>query len=117
MEQMQEQLYERSGQSAGAVSAVIILIVGIGVSVLVMIFVGSLGGQTYNLVEDDIDAITNTNVSWAVKNSIVSGFSALETTGNYLPIIVLAVVISLVLGLVLSFTSFGGAGVRGGSAL
>lgn len=108
--------YEKKGQAGGAVGAVITLIVGIGVAVLVLTFVGALGGQTYNLVEADIDAITNETVKQAVKNSIVSGFDALEQTGSYLPIIVLAVVISLVLALVLSFTNFGG-GFGGRSAL
>lgn len=105
---MDHKAYEKKGQVGGAVGAVITLIVGVGVSVLVLIFVGALGGQTYNLVESDIDAIANETVKAHVKNSIVSGFSALEQTGNYLPIIVLAVVIALVLMLVLGFTTFGG---------
>ena len=117
METKMETLYEKEGQSSGAVGNIIVLIVGIGVSVLVLIFVGALGGQTYNLVEPDIDAISNINVSDPVKNSIISGFSALETTGGYLPIVVLAVVIALVLGLVLSFTAFGGGGMYRGTAL
>jgi len=108
--------YKKKGQTSGAVGAIIMLIVGIGVAVMVLIFIGALGGQTYELVEDDIDAITNTTIQGHVKTSIISGFEALEQTGNYLPIIVLAVVISLVLTLVLGFMAFGGAG-RGGSAL
>jgi len=111
-----EELYEKSGQSAGAVGAIIMLIVGIGVSVMVLIFIGALGGQTYNLVEEDIDNISDATIKASVKSGITSGFEALEQTGNYLPIIVLAVVISLVLTLVLGFTAFGGMG-RGGSAL
>lgn len=110
-----DEMYKKKGQSFGAVGAVITLIVGVGVSVLVLIFVGTLGGQTYELVEDDIDAITNTTIQTHIKNGIVSGFSALEQTGDYLPIIVLAVVIALVLALVLGFTAFGSAGR--GSAL
>lgn len=108
--------YHKKGQLQGAVGAVITLIVGVGVAVLVMIFVGSLGGQTFGLVEADIDAITNTTVRAHVKDAIISGFEALEQTGDYLPIIVLAVVIALVLALVLGFTRFGG-GNGMGSAL
>ena len=108
--------YEREGELGGAVGAIIMLITGVGVSVLVLIFVGALGGQTYNLVEDDITAISNETIRAHVHASIVSGFSALEQTGNYLPIIVLAVVISLVLFLVLGMTNVGTGG-RGGSAL
>ena len=84
--------YKKEGFAAGAVGAIVTLLVGVGVAVLVLIFVGSLGGQTYDLVEEDIDSITNTTVSTSIKNGVVSGFEALEQTGDYLPIIVLAVV-------------------------
>jgi len=109
-------LYEKKGQMAGgAVGAIITLIVGIGVSVLVLIFVGALGGQTYNLVEPDILNISDATIRGSVTNGITSGFDALEQTGSYLPLIVLAVVIALVLTLVLGFTAFGSGGR--GSAL
>jgi Na+-driven multidrug efflux pump len=115
---MQEtmELYHEKGQVSGSVGAIITLIVGVGVAVLVLIFVGSLGGQTYELVESDIEAISNQTIEDSVKGGIISGFKALEQTGDYLPIIVLAVVISLVLMLVLSFTNFNG-GMGRGSAL
>jgi len=183
--------FKKKGQAAGAVGAIITLIVGVGVSVLVLIFVGSLGGQTFELIEDDIDAIGNhvvtndaltllnhtyvpldhsfihtgtlrifnasetislnnftidynagsvyllqgtelylnnsavyANYTWgveeigaSVKGSIVSGFSALEQTGDFLPIIVLAVVIALVLGIVLGLTFLGGGRGQSGVAL
>lgn len=112
---MQEMEYEKKGQMGGAVGAIIQLITGVGVAVLVLIFVGSLGGQTYELVESDIDAISNETVKSSVKGGIISGFEALEQTGDYLPIIVLAVVIALVLYLVLGMT--GSAGGYRGSAL
>ena len=105
-----KQTYEREGQVQGAVGAIIFLIVGIGVATLVLIFVGALGGQTWNLVEDDIDAISNNTTRDAIKNSVISGFQALEQTGKFLPIIVLAVVITLVLTLILGFLTFGNMG-------
>lgn len=107
------QAYEKKGQLGGAVGAIVSLIVGVGVATLVLIFVGTLGGQTYNLVEADIDNISDATIKASVKGGITSGFEALEQTGDYLPIVVLAVVIALVLALVLSFTSFGGMGGRG----
>ena len=116
MQETEQEKYELEGQLGGAVGAIITLITGVGVAVLVLIFVGALGGQTYNLVEPDIDAISNGTVRDSVKDGIISGFSALEQTGDYLPIIVLAVVIALVLFLVLGFTNLNGGG-RGGSAL
>ena len=112
-----EKKYEKSGQMGGAVGAVISLITGVGVAVLVLIFVGTLGGQTYQLVEPKIDAITNTTIRDSVKQGVISGFDALKQTGDYLPIIVLAVIISLVLFLVLGLGGVASGGGRGGSAL
>lgn len=110
--------YTKKGQASGAVGAIITLIVGVGVAVMVLIFIGALGGQTYNLVEADIDSINDSVIKDSVKNGITSGFEALEQTGDYLPIIVLAVVIALVLSLVLGFVAFGSMGNRGmGGAL
>jgi len=108
--------YKKKGNVGGAVGAMITLIVGVGVSILVMVFVGALGGQTYNLVEEDIDNISDATIKDNVKSGIKSSFEALEQTGDYLPIIVLAVVIALVLFLVLGFTSFA-PGNRGGTVL
>lgn len=116
MDTKAKKLYEKKGQVA-AVGSIITLVVGVGVAVMVLIFIGALGGQTYQLVESDITAITNTTVKNHIMDGIISGFSALEQTGNYLPIIVLAVVIALVLSLVLGFTAFGGSGGMRGSAL
>lgn len=106
-------LYEKKGQS-GAVGAIITLVVGMGVAVLLLIFVGTLGGQTYQLTESKIDGITNTTIKNYVKDSVVSGFSALKTVSDYLPIVGLAVIIAVVLALVLGFTRVG---QGGGSAL
>lgn len=116
-EEQKFEAFEVSGQAQGAVGAIITLVVGIAVAVLILIFVGALGGQTYNLVEPDITAINNTTIKSSVLNSIGSGFTALEQTGDYMPIIVLAVIISIVLALVLGFTAFGGGMGGRGSAL
>lgn len=106
--------YERAGFSPNDVAAVLTLIVGIAVSTLVLIFTGSLGGQTWQLVESDVDAITNTTIQGYIKEAVVAGFKAQKTTGTYLPLIVLAAVIGLVLTMVLGMGSFGG-GYRGGA--
>ena len=108
--------YVKEGFAGGAVSAIVTLIVGVGIAVLLLIFVGSLAGQTYGLVESDITAIVNETIEASVRTSIVSGFSALEQVGSYLPIIVLAVVITLVMALILSLGGMGGLG-GGQSAL
>ncbi len=101
----------------GVIGAIIGMVVGIGVSVLVLILVGTLGGKTYELVEADIDAISNTTIKDSIKGGIVSGFQALENVGDYLPIVVLAVIMGLVLMMVLGFTNLGGGGQYRGSAL
>lgn len=188
--QKETQLYEKKGNIDSTVGAVITLIVGVGVSILVLIFVGTLGGQAYTLTEPKIETLagdvvnetftpnnltgvtlTNDNivnasikivngsntvslknfdlsaanlragrmnlsldhahfnsstlnityshgdadVENAIKHSIRSGFSGLEQTGDYLPIIVLAVIISLVLFLVLGMgMGYGGGSNKGG---
>lgn len=180
-----EKKYFKKGNMQGTVSAVILLVTGIGVSILSLIFVSTLGGQTFQLVEDDINAIgagkafagnetftalanetvalndpfiqnlevwqngtvdltskfiidfdagtvnltdwglnntalnatynyANHTITNSIKNGIVSSFEALENTGKYLPVIVLAVIITLVIGMVMlmggSYTGGGGKG-------
>ncbi len=169
--------YNKKAQMGGAVGSLIGLIVGVGIATLVMIFMSSLGGQTYNLVEQDITDIGNksivggaftalngsdtyignapihsgsvaiynatssanigignfsidydqglirlsgealtqytnqalginytygdTEIRGYIKDAITASFKAQKTTGNYIPLIVLAVIISLVLFLIL----------------
>jgi len=186
---LDSKLYEKKGQVGGAVGSIVTLIVGVGVSVILLIFVGALGGQTYNVIESDINSIgnntatnqaftannatavslghtdihsgslsifnstqsintgnftidynagtalltgdtsingssLNANYTWgeqeirtSIKTGIKSGFTALERTGGYLPIIVLAVVISLVLTIIFGLALIGSGGVRGQTAL
>jgi hypothetical protein len=173
------------------VMGILMLIVGISVATIVLIFAGSLGGQTYATVESDINAVGVTDVSgesftasnetWVslnqnslitgtitvynasgndntsdftvnttdgtlkvtgddtlngtsctidythgdktiqnhVKNGIVNGFKALSQTGGYMPLIVLAVVIFMVLSMILGLGFFTGFGYpkQGGGAL
>ena len=117
-QEREKPLYEASGQVQGIVGGVVALIAGMGVATLVLIFVGVLGGQTYNLTEDDIESINDTDVKTHVQEGIKSGFQSIEQTGNYLPIIVLAIVITIVLSLVIGMTALtGGGGMGGRSAL
>ena len=184
---------DKKAQMQNTMGPVIGLIAGVGVAVLAFIFVSVLGGQTYQLVESDLDTIgdggvsvvdeavtlllpadavggvvqltygelaaltsvvngattlilttdytvslplgqitlvnatyndTEANVTYTaanysvrdpIKNSIIASFEALESTGSYLPLIVLALILVLVLGIVLSLTGAfsGGTGGRG----
>lgn len=87
--------------------AVIALIIGVGVATLLLIFVGVLGGQAYSLTEPQINAINDTTIKGYIKDSITSGFQSLRTAGQYMPLIVLAVVISLVVSLIIGFSAIG----------
>lgn len=169
-----------------ASSTIVPLIVGVGVAVMIIILVSMLGGKTYELVQDDIQNLTNhsatildrkfeTNVQYyldsyiqpntfsvknatvtltaanytidydsgafmmnnastynlsnvnvsyywgaieirdSIKSGITNSFEALEQTGNYLPIIVLAIVIFLVLGSIMMFTGMKKGGSGGGA--
>jgi hypothetical protein len=177
-----------------SVATIILLIIGIGVASLVLIFVGVLGGQTYNTVESDIDAIyssadivnesfTARNDTWVqldhaeilngtigsatytwtvlnatgsdntsafnlnltlgtilltgdsnlnsttcyatytyknytirtyVRQGIISSFLAIKQTGAYLPIIALAIIIVLILGLIMGLSGRMGGGKETG---
>lgn len=96
-----EIIYKKEGYVQGEVGAIIALITGVGVATLVLIFVGTLGGQTYGMVEEDINALNDSIVQGYVKDAITNSFKALSQTGKYMPIVVLAVIISIVLTLVM----------------
>jgi len=175
-------------QVQGAVGAMIALFIGVIVIVLLIILAGALGGQTFNLVQDDIIEVGNQSivnesftaindtvvtldhrlihsgsltilndsadvglgnftidydggdltllnndynntaldasynygdltVQGNIENSIKEGFSTLEDTAGYVPIVVLAIIIFLVLTLVIGFTALTGGTNRGGTAL
>jgi len=112
-------MLEKEGFIQESTGSIITLVVGIGIAVLVMMFISVLAGQTYLVVEDEIDynrhvnaTISQTRIS--VFNSVESSFDAIEATGSYLPIVVLAVVITMVLALILGLIYTGNIGGRGG---
>ncbi len=115
---MEYKKYKKKGQVM-ATGGIIGLIVVVAVATLMLIFTGVLSGQAYSLTESDIDAISNDTIKSYIKNAIASSFQAQQTTGQYLPLIVLAFVISIVMVLILGFASIGGGtgGARGGGAL
>ena len=91
----------KKANTAAAVMSVILLIVGFAVAGLLFTFTQVLGGQTFQLVEDDIDAITNTTIKTAIKAGIISNFEAQQQIGDYMPIIALAIIITIVIGLII----------------
>ena len=115
--EMEKSVYKKKGQIMGSVQAMIYLIIGVAVATLIIIFTTTLSGQTYQLVEPQINAITNTTIQGYVKSAAIAGFQAQSTTASYIPLIVLAIIIAIVLVTVLSYSSFGGMGGNRGSAL
>jgi len=114
---MEEYEYQEEGFVQQNVMAIVTLIVGVAVGTIVIIFAGALGGQTYAVVETDIEALTNETIKDYIKDGVVSGFQALSQTGGYMPLIVLGVVIFLILSLILGLGFFTGMGMGGGGAL
>jgi flagellar biosynthesis protein FlhB len=100
--------YNKKGYVQESVAAIIFLIVGTGVASLVLIFVSVLGGQTYSQTYASINSISDASVKGNITSAIQNSFVALANTGGYLPLIVLAVIIFIILGLVMSLMpSFG----------
>lgn len=112
-----KEVYKKKGQVEQDVGAIITLIMGVGIAVLMLIFVGVLGGQVYSQTAEDINDITDATIRGHVTASIQSGFEGLELTGGYLPIVALAVIIFIVLGLVLTFGAPSATGRGVGGAL
>ena len=105
---------KKKGQTA--MMSVIGLIVLIGVAIITMVFIGVMAGRTYETSETHITDITNQTIEDHVRNGIVETFQAYEDIGSFMPLIVLALVVILILSLIfglLAFQQIGGAGGRG----
>lgn len=113
-----QKLYSKKGQMANAaIGAIVALVVGVGVVSILIVFVGVLGGQVYTVSTNTFGNFSNTTmgnaVGTAVNTSFVQGFTTLQTTTSYVPLIVLAVIIFIVLTLVLGFTQVNSNGGNG----
>lgn len=100
MQKLENKVVEEKLEGFADGGAMITLILGVGVAVLLLIFIGVMGGQAYSITEPQINAINDTTIRGHVKDSITQGFFALRTTSQYLPIVVLAVIIGVVLGVI-----------------
>ena len=97
--------YRKSGDVSQSVGSIVGLIVGVGVAAIMLIVVSVLGGQVYQQSAADITAITDQNIENNITLAIQNSFRALATTGNYLPLIVLAVIIFIIMGLIMGLMS------------
>jgi hypothetical protein len=113
-------LYAVKGQATGyAISSMLTLIIGSSIATFIVILMGVLSGQTYNISQTQIAAITDPNISAAVTSGITNAFTAQTQVTQYLPLIILAVVAGIVLAVVMGIGAFAsvGGGHMGGSAL
>lgn len=108
-----EAVYEKEGV-LGNINGMITLFVGLGVISIVIVFLGALGGQTYNQAQPQIDAISDANIKANVKSAISSGFQAQATGAGYLPLLVGAIILIVVIGLLVSVSAGGQGGYQGG---
>lgn len=102
-------MYEKKGQVNGGIIG---MTISIGIMAAVLVFMSTLAGQVYEQNEQDINNISNATVRGYVQNASQSGFNALDTFGDYTPIIVLALVISVVLFYIGAMQVYG---TRGGA--
>ena len=119
---MQEtkKVYKEKGQVMGSMQAIIALVLFFGVAVILYVFTGVIAGQTYELTESDIDAIGNNTTRDNIKGGIVKAFEGYKQLGNYMPLLVLALILGVILAVLLgivAFTGVGFGGGRGGSVL
>jgi hypothetical protein len=105
-----ESKHMKKGNISVIVGSIITLIVGLAIAGLMNIFTGTLGGKVYSQMEDDIDEITNTTIQGYVKASAVASFEAQADTAEQLPVIGMAVTISLVMLVILNMGNVGGMG-------
>lgn len=107
---MEKMIWKSKKGNMGAMSGVVGLVIGLGLSILTLIFMATLGGATYGAAETQINAISNATVKDAVKAASVAGFGGYTTLGNFLPIVVLAGLVGVVLVLILGSFNFAGGG-------
>jgi hypothetical protein len=104
---MEFKKFSKKGQ-LGGVNLILPLILSVGVGVLVLIFTNSMSAITYNLVEPNINNISNTTIRDSAKDAIIYGFNTQKMTAQYLQLIVLAVIITIVIGLIVGLGGAGG---------
>lgn len=118
----EHEVYEKEGNTQN-INGLIALFVGLGIISIVIIFLGTLGGQTLNTVQGQINAIpdgnsqvdpTGNTIKDYINSSISSGFQAQSTGAGYLPLMVGAIILVVIIGLLVAVSANRG-GYSGGS--
>jgi len=109
------QKYEKKGQvAAGAVSSVIVLMIGMVIVAIVTVFGGAIAGTAYQVSETQINTITNETIKGYIKDSAIESFKAMKQTSSYTPLVFLGVIVFIVLSMVVGLMAFTGGGMGGG---
>lgn len=106
-------IYEKEGVFS-QVQGMTTLFVSLGIIGIVIIFLGSFGGQVYNQSAPQIAAISDANIKANVNAAIASGFQAQATAAGYLPLFVGALIFIVVLGLFVGLQQSNAGGYGGG---
>jgi hypothetical protein len=102
------------------ISALLYVIIGMGIAVFVYMTLAILGGKFYAAAEPTIQNINNTQIKDMITSSVTNSFSAYTQFGDQLPVISLVVVaviiILLLVGVLprLTATSYYYSGQQGG---
>jgi len=110
-----KKVYSKKGQAINA-TAVLSLIIVMAVATVLIILTSVLSAKTYLVVEDDLSLLTGT-IGTSVNESIEAGFVAQQTNAEFLPVINIAFVLAIVIGVifsVLAIASLGGGRGQGG---
>lgn len=106
-----------SFQTLEVIFAIIFMVVGFAIVSVLTVFTTTLSGQVYQQTQDEILEIDNETVRNYVNESIMASFESQAQVSDYLPLIALAVIITLVITLVVSGIAgqfFGGGMIGGG---
>lgn len=125
MTNREHEVYEKEGNTQN-INGMIALFVGLGIISIVIIFLGTLGGQTYNTVQPTLNSIADGNaqvdptgntIKGYISQSIQSGFQAQSTGAGYLPLMVGAIILVVIIGLLVAVSANNNGYSGGGGAL
>jgi hypothetical protein len=115
--------FKKKGNVQVAVAALMITFIGLVVITMFLIMGNVLSAKVYSQFEDDITAISNTNIKNAVNEGVIFGFQGTRDTAELLPtfgaITIIIVLFGMFMGFILpmmgSFGIGGGGGYSGGA--
>lgn len=108
--------YKKGSVIGEGVNTLLVLFIGLSVVTMVAILTSNLSAKIYGQFEDDIAAISDTNVQDAVEATSLAGFEAQQETAEFTPVVAIVMIIALIMAIFLSVFYGGFArGMGGGS--